>query len=182
MQRRALKRIAMLLLSALLAAPASAQSPEYRLKAAFLLNFAKFTTWPEPEFSSASQIALCIVGSDPFGEELASIEGKKVHGRDLIVRRGVKPEELKSCHVAFISDSEQPRLAQVIATLGSAAVLTVSDLPNFCEAGGAIALLTSGARVQFDVNLQAAERASLKLNPQVLKLAKTLHGSKTKIQ
>jgi len=180
-----LKRFFMRLTSVLvltgLAAGALAQSPEYRLKAAFLLNFAKFTTWPEPEFSSQAQIGLCIVGDDPFGPELGTIEAKKVQGRELTVRRNVKAEELKSCHIAFISDSEAAHLTQVLAAAGKSGVLSVSDLPNFCEAGGIIGLTTTGGRVQFDVNLQAAERASLQLNPQVLKLAKTLHGAKAKI-
>ena len=46
----------------------NATSIEYKLKAVFLLNFAKFIEWPDQAFSDkASSIAICIVGKDPFG-------------------------------------------------------------------------------------------------------------------
>ena len=41
--------------------------PEYRLKAAFLYNFAAFTEWPA---DVGSTLNLCVYGQDPFGEDL----------------------------------------------------------------------------------------------------------------
>ena len=40
--------------------------PEYSVKAAFLLNIAKYATWPPPTFSDASApIVIGILGDDP---------------------------------------------------------------------------------------------------------------------
>src|SRR5215216_5851997 len=58
------------LLSGLLmfALPALADDPpEYRLKAAFLFNFALFTEWPA---EVGGVINLCVDGTDPFGKEI----------------------------------------------------------------------------------------------------------------
>ena len=48
---------------------------EYRLKAGFLVNFARFTTWPASAWAGASSsLNLCILGADPFGPALAGVE------------------------------------------------------------------------------------------------------------
>ena len=47
--------------------------PEYRLKAAFLYNFAVFTEWPS---DVGKTLNLCVFGDDPFGPEIDGLEGK----------------------------------------------------------------------------------------------------------
>ena len=61
--------LALLCLGLLTYAPAAKSDdlPEYRLKAAFLYNFAVFTEWPA---DVGSTLNLCVYGQDPFGEDL----------------------------------------------------------------------------------------------------------------
>src|SRR5271157_5811294 len=62
---------------------------EYEVKAAFLLNFAKFVEWPSSAFAdSDSPIAICILGKDPFGHTIDElVQGEAANGRKLMVRR-----------------------------------------------------------------------------------------------
>ena len=62
---------------------------EYQVKAAFLLNFTKFIDWPPAAFATPeSPIAICIVGSDPFGRILDEIvQGEAVNARKVVVQR-----------------------------------------------------------------------------------------------
>ena len=54
----------------------SEPSLEYRVKAAFLLNFAKFVEWPAGETpASESPIAICVIGEDPFDGPTAADAG-----------------------------------------------------------------------------------------------------------
>ena len=54
--------------------------PEYRLKAAFLFNFAVYTDWPA---EVGSTLNLCIYGADPFGRDVDGLQGKAVGTDDL---------------------------------------------------------------------------------------------------
>jgi hypothetical protein len=48
---------------------------EYKIKAAFLLNFAKFITWPDQTFTSPQQpFSFCVLGQDPFGTALTPMQ------------------------------------------------------------------------------------------------------------
>src|SRR5579862_4491440 len=67
---------ALLLCSTLLGSSPAVQaqissSEEYRLKFAFLYNFARFVDWPADAFSSPqAPLNICIIGRDPFDSDL----------------------------------------------------------------------------------------------------------------
>lgn len=153
----------------------SAQSPghdEYLVKAAFLYSFAKFVEWPPQVFMTAdTPITLCIYGTDPFGDALKSIRGKSVKSRALMIKRAARGENLEACHILFISASEQVRLSQLIRHLNGSHVLTIGDMDRFAHAGGIINLVKVQNKVRFEINLDAAQRAGLKISSQLLKLA-----------
>jgi hypothetical protein len=156
-----------------LVAGAHAQTvEEYTAKAAFLLNFARFTDWPSAAFrSDSTPLGLCIVGTDPFGEALKAVEKKPVKGRELQVDRKVSPDALGKCHVAFISRSQGDQVTDVLKAVANRAVLTVSDIDDFARKGGIIGLRLEEGKIRFDINVKAAQRAGLKLSSQLLKLA-----------
>jgi len=146
---------------------------EYEIKAAFMYNFAKFVQWPAEAFGQAqSPLILCVIGDDVFGTALDTIEHKLAQGRELKVRRQVRLESARSCHILFIAESEHARLGSVLRAVSGASVLTVSDVDRFAEAGGVIGLYNIDNNVQFSINLEQARSASLQINSQLLKLAK----------
>ena len=150
-------------------------SREYLIKAAILYNFAKFTRWPAESFHSAdSPLRLCVIGVDPFGEALKTIEGKRVGTRNLRTRWITDTAAIGDCHVLFVSSSEADRLSEVLAAATAGPVLTVAEMPEFARAGGIIALKVVDDRTRFDVNSQAADRAGLTLSAKLLRLAETV--------
>lgn len=162
------------------ASPANAETAEARLKVAFLYNFAKFVTWPEPYFSSQPDISLCVLGADPFGEVLASLKQRTAQGRPLSIAVLESADKAKSCSVVFISTSEKPKIPQIAQVLADTNALTVSDIAGFAESSGMIELVNTDGKIAFDVNLDNARKASLNLSAQLLKVARAVKGGKTK--
>ncbi len=153
----------------------SAQTPslrEYEIKVAFLYNFALFVEWPEGAFgASTSPLVFCVLGDDPFGPALDTVEGRTAKGRTIEVRRFDGLDGLDECHILFISSSETERLADVMEFLGSSSVLTVGETEDFAQRGGIINLSITRNRLEFEVNLGAGNRAGLQLSSQLLSLA-----------
>lgn len=148
---------------------------EYQLKAAFLINFAKFITWPEQALPAGQQeFILCVVGDDPFGPALAGIEKKTVGGRAIRVVRTSSLKKIPDCQMLFVSRSEADNLNLLPAAIGRKAVVTVSDLPDFIKAGGHIQLVTSGSRLSFAINHTAMKEQGLQANASLLNLATTV--------
>ncbi len=150
---------------------AAAESREYLLKAPFLYNFAKFTTWPTEAFSGPQKpFRLCILGEDPFGAAMESIEGKSIKQRPLAVFRIAQVSDAERCHILFVSTSEEERLRAILDDLHERPILTISDMPNFAWAGGIINLKTVEDQIRFDINVDAANAADLRLSSKLLRL------------
>ena len=149
---------------------------EYRVKAAFLYNFAKFVDWPQDVFSSQeSPVVFCLVGDDPFGSSLdGTVGGRKAGGREIVIRRGVGPEQLADCHLVFATNDKASAVARILQRGVRPGLLTVGEGAEFIESGGVISLVVDEGKVRFDVSTEAAEAADLKVSSQLLKLARTV--------
>ncbi len=149
-----------------------ATSREYLLKAAFLYNFAKFTSWPTEAISGAGKpVRLCILGKDPFGAALESIEGKNIQQRPLVTIRIARVSDAEGCQIIFIGSSEQERLRGILDYLRELPILTIAEMSNFARVGGIIGLKTVEDRIRFDINVDAAKEADLKFSYKLLQLA-----------
>jgi len=164
--------------------PARGQTPkEYQIKAAFLFNFAQFVEWPPASFADANApICIGVLGDDPFGPVLEqTVQGETINHRKLIIQRSQRVEDLKGCHLVFISKSEKSRLTDIFDGLGSASILTVSETENFARRGGIINFYLEGNKVRFEINSDAAQRKGIKISSQLLKLGKLVGAERAKV-
>ncbi len=152
---------------------------EYQVKAAFLYQFSKFVEWPSQAFRT-SQYTICIgvVDGGPMAGALQSIEGKETKGRRVVVKQFKTPEELEFCHILYISPALAGRLAEILDRLEGTSTLTVSDISGFARRGGMINLITVDNKIQFEINVDAAERANLQISSHLLRLARIVSGKR----
>ena len=142
--------------------------PEYRLKAAFLYNFALFTEWPA---EVGTTLNLCIHGTDPFGKEIDALQDKAVGPRSMVVQRRRANESLQGCQVVFIAASAIGSLPRVLDELRDSPVLTVADSPGAARQGVALNMALAQNKISFQANLLAARAAKLNLSSKLLRLA-----------
>lgn len=166
--------IFVILLGSFVSSAQAQAANEYQVKAAFLFNFVKFIEWPADSLGEGATFIIGVVGDDPFGSALdQAVAGKYVNGRQLAVRRLKWNENLRACHMIFISSTEQKHLAQILGSLRGAAVLTVGDVGQFNQQGGIINFIMETNKVRFEINAAAGEQARLKISSKLLALAKT---------
>ena len=156
---------------------ASAQvkaAPEYSLKAAYLFNFTQFVEWPSNSFASAAApLVIGVLGEDPFGGALdQAVKDKTVRGRSFEIRRYKQVGDVNGCHVLFVCASEARRVTGILAATRKSGILTVSDIDRFAEQGGVIDFTMENNKIRFQVNLNAAAAAELKISAQLLNLAR----------
>ncbi|HWQ68453.1 MAG TPA: YfiR family protein [Patescibacteria group bacterium] len=152
---------------------------EYQVKAAFLYQFSKFVEWPAQAFRT-SQYTICIgvVDGGPMAGALQSIEGQESKGRRVVVKQFKTPENLEFCHILYISPALASRLAEILDQLNGTSTLTVSDISGFARRGGMINLITVDDKIQFEINVDAAERANLQISSHLLRLARIVSGKR----
>lgn len=153
---------------------------EYQIKAVFLFNFAQFVDWPPDAFADRdAPLVIGILGDDPFGGSLdAAVRNETVNSRKLVVLRYKRIEEIGSCHLLFISQSESRRTEAIVAALHDRSILTVADFTGAALRGVMIRFITEKNRVRLRINLEAAKAARLTLSSKLLRPAEIVTTEK----
>lgn len=156
------------------------QTEEYRVKAAFLFHFSQMVDWPPEALGDEKKaITICTIGKDPFGGDLeATLQGKSVGTRPLQIRHLKQPGEVQGCQVVYVAQGERKQAFAALSALKDPPILTVGEDNDFAKQGGMIGFsMESGNKVRFDINMDAALRAKLKISSRLLVLAKTVIGN-----
>ncbi len=149
---------------------------EYKLKAAFLYNFAKFVEWPASAYSDAgSPVVIGVLGRNPFGAELSNaVKDRKINGRPIEIKQVRTAAEARGTQMLFVSAGEERNFGAFKNSLG-AGILPVGESALFANQGGTIIFNLEGDKLRFEINMAAAQRSNLKISAQLQKLATTIH-------
>ena len=158
-----------------------ARTKEYTLKAAFIFNFLKYTTWPKGTFDKEDEpIILGVVGKDAYGDLLGKVLGKKKVGKHaVVIKRFEKIEDVKDVHAHLVGKLTAKERTKLYAQLGSSAVLVVGDEKGMASEHACTAsFFLDGGKVRFEVSTNAIKRTGLTLSSQLLKLADVVEKRK----
>lgn len=167
-----------------------------KVKAAYLLNFIKYTQWPQDAFATPeSPIVISVVGrcdvADELGETVAQSE--EIAGRRIKVDVPPLPpppivpqepaatsfyETLKSSHLVYLCGVDPEAGEEILRGLGTNAQLTVGDAPTFAARGGMLGFVLRDNRILFEANLEAIRSSRIELSAKVLQLARIVGEQK----
>lgn len=154
-------------------------SDEDRVKAAFVFNFIKFVEWPETAFQSPSAtINVCVWGSSADAGTMMALDRKTAKQRTLKVMAVSHTPELMKCHVLFLTQSNRENFRPVLQSIADRGILSISDIDDFASSGGLIGLFKSENRMRFAINVEATQRAGLRMSSQLLKFGKIVSGGR----
>jgi hypothetical protein len=147
------------------------------LRAAFVLNFVRFITWPgeHPDHTAPLVIG---VWADPglAGVLTRVVNGQTVRGRRLAVRIIKELRQAGEVNILYVASAGQKQLGRWLAENAGAAILTISDNRDFCKLGGMIALYSEGRRMRFEINPESLQRSGLRASSKLLALSKSGGG------
>jgi hypothetical protein len=162
------------------------------VEAAYLVNFLRYTQWPEHCFASPdAPIVLTVVGPSEVAERVRAvaaaagpIDGRVIEVRSLASPRGSleaplgserdreAAEQMRASHLVFFHDGSPALHPRVLADLWGQPVLTVGTARGFTARGGMLGLFRSGGSVRFEANPGAIRKSGLVVSAKVLKLAR----------
>lgn len=152
---------------------AQTPSPEYAVKADYLVKLAAFIEWPAAAFASASSpVVVCAAGEEPFGPVLErALQGQRVGQRPVALRRMATVDGRGDCQVLYLAGSKAQSVADGLAAVRDAPVLTVTDSRSSGPARGIVHFVIDQNRVRFHIDEQGAARNGLTVSSKLLSLA-----------
>ena len=142
------------------------------LKAGYVVNFAKFVEWPAS--APVDVLTLCFIGGSGVRTALSQdIQIKRIGSRRLALRELKVSDAPSGCDVLYVAaeTGEFRSLSAHWPEWQSQAILTIGDEKDFARHGGVIGMFTEENRLRFNVNVENARRAGLKISSALLQLA-----------
>lgn len=141
---------------------------EAQARAAFLVNIARYVTWPQQYNDS---LVIGILGKGALGNEWHGVTSKMFHGRRVKVLKSNELDELSECNLLYIEENNSKKLSRLLLTLRDRPVLTIGDSPEFLLLGGTLNMFVQDNRLAFSINLAQARSVGLEISSNLLKLA-----------
>jgi hypothetical protein len=156
--------------------PAIPATGELTLKAAVLLKIPSFVDWPAEVFEAkSSAFVVVILGDDPLGGMVEhAFKNARIGERRVVVSRVSRVDQVQTCHMMYVGDSEERRLETILTSAEQKGVLTVGSFSRFAQRGGMIHLLVENDRVTFAINNRSTRLAGLKISSKLLSLAQSV--------
>ena len=159
--------IATLLMLFLCSLSLNAQNEKF--KALFLYNFIKNIEWP-PAYSQGDLI-IGVLGTNPITKELETITStQKAGNQTMKVKIFSSVEEIKTCHIIYVSPNKAGLIPQLLTKLNSNNTLIVSDNKGGIQQGAGINFILDGDKLKFEISKQRIEQKGLKVSASLLNL------------
>lgn len=141
---------------------------ERAVRAAYVLNLVKFVEWPPEE----NELRIGFFGSRETGEFLRKmLDGRSSESRQIHMILFPSDDELRKCSMVYIAEGQQKKIRATLDKLGNGNIVTVGETDWFAQEGGMVGLVKVGERIQMQVNLEATQRAGVKIGSHLLNLA-----------
>jgi len=149
---------------------AESEGLEYKVKGAYLFQFAQHVRWPAPQpGAAAAPLVIGVVGAEeslPILER--TLRDKAVRGRKIVVRPVGAQDDPRQCQMLYVGASAQAQASSLLARLAAAPVLTVGEFSGFARQGGMVSLVLAEEYVRYDMNLAAARQAGLAFDGEMV--------------
>lgn len=149
---------------------------EYKVKAGYLYNFAKFIEWPPATLPNAS--SPIEIGVMDGGEAFSTIEqvltGKTVNGHPIHVTAVASLKENLNCHILLATRAARTTPSKLRSALDARPILLVGETEKFSERGGMIGFIREEESIRLTLNLEAATAAGLKVSAKLANVARVV--------
>jgi hypothetical protein len=149
----------------------SKEIEEYNAKALFIYNFTKYIEWQDLDETSDFNIG--VYQKCDILEPLKVIAySKKIQNKKINIHQFNDQTKELNCNILFISDNtSNDSYINLIKKTNRKNLLIISESKKIFQLGSSINFLIQNNKIKFEINLQAIEKADLKISSQLLKLA-----------
>lgn len=148
-------------------------SQEEDLKAALLVSFVRFTSWPAGS-SPDAPIVIGVVGLPELQQSIFKMaNGKQAQGRPIQVRGVRYPADVRQCHLVYYGALSGRKLDELLEPARGLTMLTIGESDKFLDAGGVVQIFQEDGRLSFEVRMPTLQKSNLPVSSKLLRLGYT---------
>lgn len=138
--------------------------------AEFIVNIARYTTWPKTV--PTRSLTVCYAhGGVATPTEAAPTHDWSVRGQSVTWLPISTPQQVAGCNIVWLNSDVRPAPHAWITAVVDQPILTLSNYADFTADGGVIGAYRVGPDWRFEVNLEALQRSRLSIAAVALRLS-----------
>ncbi|WP_020533905.1 YfiR family protein [Flexithrix dorotheae] len=142
----------------------------YQVRRMFIYHFTRYIEWPDD--NSTEDFVIGVLNDDKMYATLnQSFEGRKRKNRPIKVVKFKSTSEVENCSILFLPKYQSKNLESLIDQFEGKNTLLITDKNGLGEKGSTINFHEVGNKLRFELNLEALEKASLKVSGQLKQVA-----------
>lgn len=143
---------------------------EEEIKAKFILNFARFTEFPDVH----QMLTICLISDDVTLSFLEEQTNRSTLKYDIDIISKSPRDEFKECHILYISDEYKSDASFVIDKTSGQPILSISDIPNFSLLKGIVTFQFEYDIPKIIVNITSLRESSLVISSNLLSIVEII--------
>lgn len=155
----------------LIAASVRAQTTNYQVYALFVMNIAKYSSWPD----SDGELRITVFGKSKAYDELLKQNGKHVNGHQVKVTQIENVADIGQPHVLCLADGKSSSLDDIVKATHGKPVMIITEREGLYKKGAGFSFVVmDNSTLRFDVNNTDLEKRSIKVSKSLSGLANTM--------
>ena len=157
----------------LLATKSAAALTEEQIIAQLIFKLTRAINSPSKDpLQDGDFFTIGVLGPNPFGSYLEEITtGKTAHEVPIRVRFCESLQEIRSCHMLYVSPQAPFETPYILRVIGDASVVTLGYGSDFARDGGIIAFTRLDNRIAYEINQKSAVRQKIVIHSYIKKNA-----------
>jgi hypothetical protein len=146
-----------------------AQTTNYQVHSLFVLNIAKYSTWP----TTSSEFTIVVFGKSKIFDELTKIvAGKNVNGLTIKVVQAEDIAGIGSAQMVFLADGKSGDLSDVLKATEGKPIMVIAEREGLYKKGAGFSfVLMDNNTLRYDINHAELEKRQIKVSKNLSNLA-----------
>ena len=155
-----------------LAVAATAQTTNYQVHSLFVLNIAKYSTWP----SNEREFHIVVFGKSKIYDELVKqMSGKNINGLPVKVTQADEVTEIGTPQVIFLADSRSSNLSDLLKLTEGKSTMVIAEREGLFKKGAGFSfVLLDNNTLRYDINNAELEKRNIKVSKNLASLANSV--------
>ena len=150
---------------------AKAQTTNYQVYALFVMNIAKYSSWPSPD----GELRITVFGKSKAYDELLKQNGKNANGHLVKVTQVESIADIGQPHVLYLADGKSSSLDEIIKATQGKPVMIITEREGLYRKGAGFSFVVmDNSTLRFDINNTDLEKRSIKVSKSLSALANTM--------
>jgi hypothetical protein len=161
-------RLSIALCMVMFASSAKAQTTNYHVYSLFVINIAKYSSWPVQN----GEMQITVLGKSKIFEELLKQNGKTVNGSIVKVSQVDNVTAIELPHILYIADGKSGALDDVLKSLLGKPVIIICEREGLFKKGAGFSFVVmENSTLRFDINNTELDKRQIKVSKNLSALA-----------